>query len=225
MTADGRLSADAGPDGPIRVVIADDHPLIREGLRRTFAETRDIDVVAEAGTGAQTLELLDRHDPDVLLLDVRLPDTDGIALLRRLRQEGCTARVVILTCVTDEHCVRAAVDEGADGFLTKCSADRDTLVESVRNVNRGMSAMSPDALTQLVGNVREGVLEHLTCREREVWGLMAAGMSNGEIARALFVTERTVKFHVGNVLRKTHARTRAEAVGLAYRCGLMDGDA
>ena len=210
---------------PIRVAIVDDHPLMREGLRRAFEHVHDIKVVGEAGSGAEVLRLVDECEIDVMLLDFRLPDTDGVSVLRQLRKDGCTAKVVMLTCIGDERSVRAAIDSGACGFLTKGSADRDFLIDSVRNASRGLSAISPDALTALLTNVRDDYPDHLTGREREVWHLMADGLSNAEIGKALVVSERTVKFHVGNILRKTQSRTRAEAVSLAFTCGLMDRDA
>ena len=210
---------------PIRVAIVDDHPLMREGLRRSFEHAHDIHVVGEAGSGAEALRLVDECEIDVMLLDFRLPDTDGVSVLRQMREDGCATKVVMLTCMGDERSVRSAIDSGACGFLTKGSADRDCLIDSVRNASRGLSAISPDALTALLTNVRDDYPDHLTGREREVWHLMADGMSNAEIARALVVSERTVKFHVGNILRKTQSRTRAEAVSLAFTCGLMDRDA
>lgn len=209
----------------IRVAIVDDHPLMREGLRRAFEHASDIRIVAEAGTAHDALEMAAVSESDVILLDFRLPDTDGVTLLKQLRKQGCTAHVVMLTCFSDQRCVRSAIDNGACGFLTKSTADRATLCDAVRSANRGVSAVSPDALTSLLDNVREDCPDHVTAREEEVWRLMAGGRTNAEIAETLFLSERTVKFHVGNILRKTASRSRAEAVSLAFTCGLMDRDA
>lgn len=210
---------------PIRVAIVDDHPLMREGLRHAFEHASDIRIVAEAGTARDALEMAAESEPDVILLDFRLPDADGVTLLKQLRKQGCTAHVVMLTCFSDQRCVRSAIDSGACGFLTKSAADRAALCDAVRNASRGLSALSADALTSLLDNVREDCPDHVTAREEEVWHLMATGKTNAEIAQALFLSERTVKFHVGNILRKTASRSRAEAVSLAFTCGLMDRDA
>jgi DNA-binding NarL/FixJ family response regulator len=219
-------------DGPpesatphVRVAIVDDHPLMREGLRHAFEPSADISVVGEAGTAREALEMATASEPDVILLDFRLPDADGVTVLKQLREQGCTAHVVMLTCVSDQRCVRSAIDNGACGFLTKSTANRAALCEAVRNASRGLSAVSPDALTSLLDNVREDCPDHVTAREEEVWRLVASGMTNAEIAQALFLSERTVKFHVGNILRKTASRSRAEAVSLAFTCGLMNRDA
>ena len=223
MALRGQDRESSAPDAlPIRVVIADDHPLIREGLARALEDEADIRVIGEASSGAEALSLLGDLEPDVLLLDVRLPDVDGIDLLRDLRERCHDAKVVMLSCVDDERSVRAAIDGGASGYLTKDTTDRWRLVTSVRDVCRGLCPISPGALTHLVDALHDHNADPLTAREREVWRLMAEGMTNAEIARTLFISERTVKFHVGNILRKSNARTRAEAVSLAFRCGLMD---
>ena len=223
--APGDVSPTEQEAPPIRVAIVDDHPLMREGLRRAFEHVPDLRIVAEAGTAHDALVMAAVSEVDVILLDFRLPDADGVTLLKQLRKQGCAAHVVMLTCFSDQRCVRSAIDNGACGFLTKSSADRATLCDAVRNASRGLSAVSPDALTSLLDNVREDCPDHVTAREEEVWRLIASGKTNAEIAQALFLSERTVKFHVGNILRKTASRSRAEAVSLAFTCGLMDRDA
>jgi DNA-binding NarL/FixJ family response regulator len=209
----------------IRVVIVDDHPMVREGLARVLDRSAGVCVVAEADCGCRALELLGSIGADVILLDFRLPDMDGLEVLSRLAAAGCPARVVMLTCFSGEHFIRAAVEGGACGFLTKSSADRAMILDAVRSAHRGQSYVSPDALTNFTSIVRTDSShcpDHMTERELEVWALLAEGKTNGEIAQELFVSERTVKFHVGNVYRKTQVHTRAEATALAFRCGLMD---
>jgi DNA-binding NarL/FixJ family response regulator len=209
----------------IRVVIVDDHPMVREGLARVLDGSDGMTVVGAADCGRGALDLLDSAGADVVLLDYRLPDMDGLEVLSRLKASGCSARVVMLTCFAGEHFIRTAVERGACGFLTKESADRAMIAEAVRSAHRGEAYISPDALSGLVSAVRSSddrCPDHLTEREVEVWALLAQGKTNAEIAEELFISERTVKFHVGNVYSKTHVHTRAEATALAYRCGLMD---
>ncbi len=208
--------------GTIRVAIIDDHPLVREGLRRVFGPCSDIEVAGEAASAADGIVMVEQGEFDVVLLDFRLPDGDGVSVLKALSSSGCDVKVVMLTCMSDARHVRSAIDHGACAYLTKGSADHGALIETVRKASRGVSSVSSDALTSLLSNVRDHSLEHVTAREREVWSLMADGRSNDEIAATLFLSERTVKFHVGNILRKTGARSRAEAVSLAFTSGLKD---
>lgn len=213
-------------DPVISVVIVDDHPLMCEGLCEALSSHDDIRVVAVAHTGAEALKAIADSKPDVVLLDYRLPDTDGVSLLREFKHRRFTARVVMLTCYSDEHCVRSAIDSGACGFLTKRNADGQVLLGAVRKAFANVSVVSSDALTALLTTVREEgdrCLDHLTERELQVWRLASEGKTNAELAAMLFVTERTVKFHISNILRKTGTRSRAEATALAYRTGIMDG--
>ena len=205
-----------------RVVLVDDHPTMRSGVRGALEKTTDISVVGEASTGAQTMSLLATVKPDVMILDIGLPDIDGIALLRDVLLASPRTKVVMLTCQTDETSVRMAVDAGASGFLTKLAGPRE-IVEAVRMVRKGQVAVSPDVATHLISVIRgqRRVGEpSLTSREREVWRAMAQGLSNADIAGSLFLSEHTVKFHVHNLLRKLGIKSRAEAICAAHRRGM-----
>lgn len=206
----------------IRVAIVDDHHLIREGVQRATDAAKEVQFVGEAGCLAEARVLLATTDIDVLLLDCRLPDGDGISLLKELADHP--VRVVMLTCMNDEEWVRAAIDAGAAGFLTKQTVCGESLVEAIRNAHGDVRTVSPDALTALLGNrgKKRFPSGEPTIRERQVWKLLSQGKTNAEIALELFLSERTVKFHVGNILRKTGARTRAEATSMAYQSGLME---
>jgi DNA-binding NarL/FixJ family response regulator len=208
-----------------RVVLVDDHPAMRAGVRGVLEKTSDICVVGEASTGAQALSVLGATTPDVMFLDIGLPDVDGISLLKDIRLKCAEIRVIMLTCQTDEASVRMAVDGGANGYLTKLTGPRE-LVDAVRMVCRGQVALSPDVATHLVSAIRaqrRAGEPTLTAREREVWRCLARGSSNAEIARALYLSEHTVKFHVHNLLRKLGLRTRAEAICAAHRRGMVLG--
>ena len=205
-----------------RVVLVEDHPVMRAGVRGVLENTSDISVVGEAGTGAQALAVLAATLPDVVLLDIGLPDTDGISLIADIRRSGSNAKVVMLTCQSDEASVRLAVDGGASGYLSKATGPGE-IADAVRRVQRGQVALSPDVATHLVsalrGQRRLGE-PMLTAREREVWRALAQGLSNAEIARTLFLSEHTVKFHVHNLLQKLDLKTRGEAICAAHRRGM-----
>jgi DNA-binding NarL/FixJ family response regulator len=204
------------------VVLVDDHPAMRAGVRGVLEKTPDIRVVGEASTGAQALTVLGSTAPDVLLLDIGLPDVDGISLLGDIRLASAHTKVIMLSCQSDEASVRMAVDGGACGYLTKSSGPRE-IVDAVYMVLRGQVALSPDVATHLVSAIRgqrrvgEPVL---TAREREVWRSVAQGLSNAQIASSLFLSEHTVKFHVHNLLQKLGLKTRAEAICAAHRRGM-----
>lgn len=205
-----------------RVVLVDDHPAMRAGVRGVLEKASDISVVGEASTGEQALVVLHDTDPDVVLLDIQLPDVDGISLLGSIRNLGSGVKIVMFSCQTDETSVRLAVDGGASGYLTKSAGPRE-LVEAVRMVRRGQVALSPDVATHLVSAIRgqrragEPVL---TVREREVWRAVSQGQTNAQIASTLFLSEHTVKFHVHNLLQKLGLKTRAEAICAAHRRGM-----
>ncbi|MFF1447832.1 response regulator [Streptomyces sp. NPDC058274] len=212
----------------IRVVVADDQELVRSGFAMILDGQSDIEVVAEAGDGAEAVEAVRRHGPDVALLDIRMPRMDGIQACRAISTaSGC--RTVILTTFDSDEYVYEALHAGASGFLLK-DVRRDDLVHAVRVVARGDSLLAPSVARRLVEQyTRPAVrprrsdprLDVLTGRERETLLLVARGMSNAEIAAELVVSDHTVKTHVGNVLAKLGLRNRIQAVICAYETGLI----
>jgi DNA-binding NarL/FixJ family response regulator len=211
----------------IRVLLADDQPLMRAGFRTVLEATGRIEVIAEAGTGDEAVTLAERHDPDVVLMDIRMPGMDGIEATRRLPRH----RILVLTTFGLDEYIVGALRAGASGFLLK-DAHAAELVAAVQAVADGDAVLSPAVTRRLLAQVarrlpapvdREATgLASLTDREREVLGLVAGGLSNAEIAEALVVSEPTVKTHVSHVLGKLGLRDRVQAVIYAYESGLVD---
>jgi DNA-binding NarL/FixJ family response regulator len=205
---------------PIRVLIADDHPVVRQGLQVLLSVTGDIEVVGEAADGGQAVAMAAELDPDVILLDLKLPVMDGIAVLRELRESGRGVRALVLTSAPDRTLVSLAVQAGAAGFLYK-DVDPDALVRAIRSVHDGHTLLAPDAAGSLLrsGAAAPAVqgIGALTAREREVLAQIADGRSNREIARLLRVSEKTVKTHVSSVLAKLGVADRTQAALLAVR--------
>jgi DNA-binding NarL/FixJ family response regulator len=201
----------------ITVLIADDHPVVRQGLQVLLSVQDDIEVVGEAADGGQALALAARLDPDVILLDLKLPVLDGVAVLRELRACGLRTRALVLTSAADRGLVTLAVQAGAAGFLYK-DVDPDALVRALRSVHDGNTLLAPEAAGSLLGAATavQGI-GALTSREREVLGQIADGRSNREIARRLGVSEKTVKTHVSSVLAKLGVADRTQAALLAVR--------
>jgi len=206
--------------GKISVLIADDHPVVRQGLRVLLGLHPDIEVVGEAGDGAEAVELAAAVAPDVLLLDLKLPGLDGLAVLAELRDRNLPARVLVLTSVTDAASVTVAMRAGAAGFLYK-DVDPDALVRAVRSVHDGHTVLAPEAAGTLVQSRNSCAavrgLGALTAREREVLAQIAEGRSNREIARLLHMSEKTVKTHVSSVLAKLGVADRTQAALHAVR--------
>lgn len=218
------------PSEAIRVVVVDDQALVREGLRALLDRAADIEVVGEAADGRDAVHVTRRLRPDVVLMDVRMPGTDGIAATEQILGDETlvSTKVVVLTTFdTDEH-VFAAIRAGASGFLLKDTSP-DGLRDAVRVVARGESLLSPAVTARVMKAARSGAaspeavdrLAPLTDREREVLAQVGRGLSNDEIARVLFISPATARTHVGRLLTKTGARDRSGLVVLAYESGLV----
>ncbi|MCX5389881.1 response regulator transcription factor [Streptomyces sp. NBC_00094] len=212
-------------DKPIRVLLVDDHQVVRRGLR-TFLEVQDdIEVVGEASDGAEGVARAEELRPDVVLMDVKMPGTDGIEALKRLRRLANPARVLIVTSFTEQRTVVPALRAGASGYVYK-DIDPDALAGAIRSVHAGHVLLQPEVADALLsqedspGGTGRG--STLTEREREVLGLIADGRSNREIARALVLSEKTVKTHVSNILMKLDLADRTQAALWAVRHGLTD---
>jgi len=213
----------------IKVLIADDQALVRSGFRMILEARDDLEVVGEAGDGEQAIRLAGQTRPDVVLMDVRMPGTDGVTATARLTATPGAPRVIILTTYDLEEPLYAALRAGASGFLLKDVRPAD-LVEAIRVVARGDALLAPTATRRLLDrfvatdvtpSAPSGGLAQLTDREREVLTLLARGASNAEIAARLVVTEATVKTHVSAILRKLGVRDRVQAVVLAYDLGVV----
>ena len=203
---------------PISVLIVDDHPVVRQGLRALLEVQDGIEVAGEAGDGGAALALAAEHAPDVILLDLKLPGLDGIAVLGELKARGVAARVLVLTSATEPASASLALRSGAAGVLYK-DVDPDALVRAILAVHDGHLLLAPEAAGTLMrsANWARGGLDALTSREREVLAELAKGRSNREIARALHVSEKTVKAHVSSVLAKLGVQDRTQAALFAVR--------
>ncbi len=213
----------------IRVGIVDDQQLVRAGFALVINSQDDMEVVVEAGDGAQALRALGSYDADVVLMDIRMPNMDGLAATAELTAQGDTPKVIILTTFDLDEYVLEAIRAGASGFLLK-DAPPEEMLQAIRTVHRGDAVIAPSSTKRLLAHLSgvlpdpdratPAILETLTEREREVLILIAKGRSNQEIAADLFVAEATVKTHVGRVLAKLGARDRVQAVVIAYETGL-----
>ena len=213
----------------IRVLLADDQALVRSGFQMILSAQPEIEVVGEAESGRQAIDLANRLAPDVILMDVRMPNVDGLEATRRLVELGTTARIVILTTFDLDEYVYAAIRAGASGFLLK-DVRPQQLVEAIEVVAAGDALLAPSVTQRLLARFAEALtrpeeraseLSLLTERELDVLKLVAAGLSNAELAERLFLSETTVKTHVSSVLRKLSLRDRVQAVVLAYEAGLV----
>jgi DNA-binding NarL/FixJ family response regulator len=210
----------------IRVVLADDQPLVRTGLRMILSAETDMQIVAEASDGAEAIDTAARARPDVVLMDVRMPVLDGIEATRAITETESPPRVLVLTTFDLDEVVYSALRAGASGFLLK-DAPEERLTTAIRVIADGGSLFAPTVTKRLIEefarrqHVPLGSTEGLTLRENEVLRMVARGLSNAEIAAQLFVTENTVKTHVAHVLMKLGLRDRVQAVVFAYESGLI----
>ena len=215
-------------DTPIRILIADDHALVREGIRRVLDEDPGFDVVAEASDGRQALERIEETNPDVAILDISMPERSGLDVARQLREERPALKVLILSMHDETEYVMRAVHAGAAGYLLKDDAGPALLRQAVRAVQAGDSYFSPAVAARLTDALRGGSsgsadpLERLTGRELEVLRLVAAGRSNKQIAAELGISRRTVESHRESMMRKIEIRTVAGLTRFALENGLLD---
>lgn len=226
----------------IKVILADDHPVVRRGLAAIVDAEDDIQVVGEAENGEIALELVHTLKPDVVLMDLQMPVLDGVAATKRIRAESPATKVIILTTFKDDDFIYAGIAAGARGYLLK-DAPPNRLIEAIRAAHRGESLLNPEVAARVLDRLSsmmtptapppakieaverpqgERIPLKLTPREIEVLKLMVTGCRNKEIAEALVIAERTVKIHVGNILGKLNAGNRTEAVALAMKLGLVD---
>jgi DNA-binding NarL/FixJ family response regulator len=206
----------------IRVLIADDHPVVRQGLRTFLGVQDDIDVVGEAADGAEVVSQAEALAPDVILLDLKMPGVDGLTALEELRGRGVEARVLVLTSASERARVVPVVRAGAAGYLYQ-DVDPQALVQAIRAVHDGHVLFAPEAAHAMLSPDRgEKGATALTAREREVLVQIALGRSNREIARSLVVSEKTVKTHVSNILMKLGLQDRTQAALYAVRHGLAE---
>jgi DNA-binding NarL/FixJ family response regulator len=209
----------------IRILVADDHPMLREGLVSVLSTQPDLEVIGEATDGSETVRLAERLEPDVILLDLEMPGLDGVAALEKLRDAGSGARTIVFTAYDTDERILGALRAGARGYLLK-GASRTEIFDAIRTVHSGGSLLGPVVTTRLLEHVERGDEQerpnNLTPRELEVLALLTRGRKNSEIADTLFISERTVKFHVSSILGKLGAENRTEAVRVAVRRGLVE---
>jgi DNA-binding NarL/FixJ family response regulator len=216
---------EAQTEHPIRILIADDHPIVRDGLIAILSTQADFQVIGEAATGRETVARALELQPDVLLLDLEMPDMDGVHALESIRRQFQGVQAIVLTAFDTDERILSALKSGARGYLLK-GAPRQEIFHAIRTVSQGGTLLQPLVTARLLNHLRsevapQPVVDPLTPREREVLLLVAQGQSNKQIAAGLGITERTVKFHVSRILSKLAAANRAEAVQKALLAGLI----
>jgi DNA-binding NarL/FixJ family response regulator len=206
---------------PIRILVADDHPVVRDGLVAVLSTQPDFEVVGEAANGAEAVEQAQRLQPDMVLIDLEMPEGDGVAAIEQLRAHNQTLGIVVFTAFDTDDRIVGALRAGAQGYLLK-GAPRDDIFRAVRVVRGGGSLLEPLVAARVINQLQVNTAPALlTERERTVLTLLAQGKSNKAIGAALHITERTAKFHVGTIMRKLNAANRTEAVTLAAQQGLV----
>ena len=205
---------------PIRILIVDDHPVVRDGLRGMLSDDPELEVVGEAGDGQEALGAVASLRPDVVLMDLRMPRLGGADAIRALAAQGSEARVLVLTTYDSDNDVVPALEAGATGYLLK-DAPRADLVRAIRGAARGDAVLAPSVASRLVRNLRAPAEESLSDRELEVLRLIASGETNRGAAARLFISEATVKTHLLHIYEKLGVNDRAAAVSRAYERGLL----
>ena len=211
----------------IRVLIADDHHVVRRGLLFFLKTQKDIEVVGEAKNGLEAVELVASLKPDIVLMDLVMPEMDGIQATKKIKKQWPKIQILMLTSFSDKDHVLPAIEAGASGYQLK-DIEPDELVESIRTIMRGEHTIHPEATTQLEEGLRAEqnlphVLNSLTPREQDVLAELTKGKSNREIASSLFVTEKTVKTHISNIFTKLEVQDRTQAALYAVKHGLTEG--
>ena len=204
----------------IRLVIADDHPVVRDGLRGMLAQQADFEIVGEAATGQEAVALVERHRPEVVLMDLRMPAMDGVTATGRIVAGSAATHVLVLTTYDTDGDILRAVEAGATGYLLK-DTPREELFAAIRAAARGETVLAPAVAARLVGHVRAPAEETLTAREVEVLALVARGCTNAEAARRLYISEATVKTHLLHIFGKLGVDDRTAAVTRALERGLL----
>ena len=205
-------------NGPIRILLADDHPLLRDGVAGLIADQPDMELVGEAATGLEAIDQFRKHRPDITLLDLQMPELGGIGAIKTIRGEFPEARIIILTTYKGDAQVLSALKSGAQGYLLKSTLRRE-LLDTIRAVHNGQKRIPPDVAAQLAEHAAD---DALTSRELEVLQLIGAGKANKLIASDLAITEETVKGHVKNILSKLGASDRTHAVTIALKRGIIE---
>jgi two-component system NarL family response regulator len=217
MNVPSQAGRDDQPAEKIRVLIADDHVAVREGLAAMIGRQADTMVVAEAATGRDAVDLWLKHRPDVTLLDLRMPVLDGVSAIHEIRHQDALARVIILTTFDSDSDIAGAIKAGAKGYLLK-DAPREALFDCIRKVHAGETCIPAELVSKLASGMSS---EALTSRELEVLILLARGQSNKEIGGSLYISETTVKSHLRSVFMKLNVVSRTEAIAVATRRGLI----
>ena len=207
---------------PIRVLLVDDHMVVRSGLSTVLSVYDDLKLVGEAGDGEEAIRLCERLQPDVILMDLLMPKMDGVTAIKAIKERWPQIQIIALTSFKEKEYVEGALKAGANGYLLK-DVSAEELVNAVRRAVAGQPSLSPEAAQVLIQNVNEPSQpdQDMTAREKEILALMVEGLSNNEIAERLIVSQSTVKFHVSNILSKLGVTGRTEAVALAVKHHLV----
>ncbi|TCO44771.1 response regulator [Actinocrispum wychmicini] len=206
---------------PIRVLIVDDHPVVRDGLRGMFTTDPGFELAGEAGNGNEAVVVARAERPDVILMDLRMPEMDGLAAIRKLRELAVPCQILVLTTYDSDSYVLPAIEAGATGYLLK-DAPREELFRAVRSAAKGEAVLSPSVATKVLGRVRSPIREPLSQRELDVLRHIARGNSNREIAAKLYISEATVKTHLIHLYGKLGVNDRAAAVAAAFEAGVLN---